>query len=108
MRCAAELVDRYGPIPPTVENLLAVARFKVVCRGFGVREVSLQGNSVRFSPLDLPESGQLRLQRLYDRASYKQTVGTVTVPPSEGRRESRRGRSLRSSSVANRCATSRC
>ena len=40
----AELVDRYGPIPPSVENLLAVARFKVLCRRYGVTEVSLQGN----------------------------------------------------------------
>ncbi|MBE7188414.1 transcription-repair coupling factor [Jatrophihabitans endophyticus] len=80
----AELLDRYGPIPPAVENLLAVARFKVVCRRFGVREVSLQGTSVRFSPIDLPESGQLRLQRLYDRSNYKQAVGTVTVPRPKG------------------------
>ena len=40
----AELLDRYGPIPPPVENLLAVARFKVLCRRYGVTEVSLQGN----------------------------------------------------------------
>ncbi len=46
----AELVDRYGPIPPPVENLLAVARFKVLCRRYGVTEVSLQGSSVRFTP----------------------------------------------------------
>ena len=75
-----ELVDRFGPIPPPVENLLAVARFKVLCRRYGVTEVSLQGNSIRFSPLDLPESAQLRLKRLYDRSLYKQAVGTVSVP----------------------------
>jgi transcription-repair coupling factor (superfamily II helicase) len=75
-----ELVDRFGPIPPPVENLLAVARFKVLCRRYGVTEVSLQGSSIRFSPLDLPESAQLRLKRLYDRSLYKQAVGTVSVP----------------------------
>ena len=75
-----ELVDRFGPIPPPVENLLAVARFKVLCRRYGVSEVSLQGSSVRFSPIDLPESGQLRLRRLYDRSLYKEAVGTVAVP----------------------------
>ena len=46
----AELIDRYGPLPPPVENLLAVARFKVVCRRYGVTEVSLQGSTVRFTP----------------------------------------------------------
>jgi transcription-repair coupling factor (superfamily II helicase) len=67
-----------------VENLLAVARFKVVCRRYGVTEVSLQGNAVRFTPLDLPESAQLRLQRLYDKSLYKQTVSTVSVPRPKG------------------------
>ncbi|WP_375499434.1 transcription-repair coupling factor [uncultured Jatrophihabitans sp.] len=85
----AELLDRYGPIPPQVENLLAVARFKVACRSFGITEVSLQGGgaqggTVRFSPLELAESAQLRLTRLYDRAGYKQAVGTVTVPRPRG------------------------
>ncbi|HEV7206102.1 MAG TPA: transcription-repair coupling factor [Jatrophihabitans sp.] len=80
----AELLDRYGPIPTAVENLLAVARFKVLCRRYGVSEVSLQGTSVRFSPLDLAESAQLRLQRLYDRSLYKQAVGTMAVPRPKG------------------------
>ena len=80
----AELVDRYGPIPPPVENLLAVARFKVLCRSYGVTEVSLQGNSVRFTPLELAESAQLRLQRLYDKSHYKQTVSTMSVPRPKG------------------------
>jgi transcription-repair coupling factor (superfamily II helicase) len=80
----AELIDRYGPIPAQVENLLAVARFKVLCRRFGVTEVSLQGNLVRFSPLELPESAQLRLQRLYDKSHYKPAVDTVSVPRPKG------------------------
>ena len=76
----AELVDRFGPIPPPVENLLAVARFKVLCRRCGVTEVSLQGGSVRFSPVSLPESAQLRLKRLHDKSLYKQAVSTISVP----------------------------
>jgi transcription-repair coupling factor (superfamily II helicase) len=80
----AELLDRYGPIPPAVENLLAVARFKVVCRSYGVTEISLQGQSVRFTPVELPDSAQLRLQRLYDRSQYKQTVSTMSVPRPKG------------------------
>ncbi|MCL2780686.1 MAG: transcription-repair coupling factor, partial [Actinomycetia bacterium] len=84
----AELIDRFGPIPPPVENLLAVARFKVACRRHGVNEVSLQGNTVRFSPVQLPESAQLRLRRLYDdgqrRALYKPAVATISVPRPKG------------------------
>ena len=80
----AELVDRYGPIPPPVENLLAVARFKVLARRYGVTEISLQGGSIRFSPMTLPESAQLRLRRLYDRSLYKQAVSTLSVPRPKG------------------------
>jgi transcription-repair coupling factor (superfamily II helicase) len=80
----AELVDRYGPVPPPVENLLAVAHFKVLCRRFGVTEVSLQGNLVRFTPVELAESAQLRLQRLYDRSHYKPAVATMSVPRPKG------------------------
>ncbi len=76
----AELLDRYGAIPSQVENLLAVARFKVLCRRFGVTEVSLQGNLVRFTPVELPESAQLRLERIYDRSHYKAAVKTMSVP----------------------------
>ncbi len=80
----AELVDRYGPIPAQVENLLAVARFKVLCRSHGITEVSLKGSTVRFSPLVLAESAQLRLQRLYDKSHYKQPLSTVSVPRPKG------------------------
>jgi transcription-repair coupling factor (superfamily II helicase) len=80
----AELVDRYGPIPAQVENLLAVARFKVLARRYGLTEVTAQGNLVRFSPIELPESAQLRLQRLYDRSHYKPAVSTMSVPRPKG------------------------
>jgi transcription-repair coupling factor (superfamily II helicase) len=95
----AELVDRYGPIPPAVENLLAVARFKVLCRRHGVTEVSLQGASVRFSPVHLPESVELRLKRLYERAVYKQMVSTIAVPRPRGAAGLGDGRSLASPST---------
>jgi transcription-repair coupling factor (superfamily II helicase) len=56
----------------------------VLCRRYGITEISLQGQSVRFTPLDLPESAQMRLQRLYDKALYKHTVATVSVPRPKG------------------------
>jgi transcription-repair coupling factor (superfamily II helicase) len=76
----AELVDRYGPIPPAVENLLAVAAFRVHAKGFGISEVTLQGNAVRFAPVALRESQVLRLQRLFPGTIVKQTVDTILVP----------------------------
>jgi len=36
---AAELVDRFGPLPPEVENLLAVVSLKRACREAGVEKL---------------------------------------------------------------------
>ncbi len=83
----AELLDRYGPLPPQVENLLAVARFRVFCRRYALSEISLQGNSVRFSPLVLPDSTLTRLQRLHPKSLYKSTVATMAVPRPKGVRK---------------------
>ncbi|GAA0512893.1 transcription-repair-coupling factor [Saccharopolyspora subtropica] len=81
----AELTDRYGAPPEPVERLLKVARFRQVCRNHGVREVLLQGSSVRVAPLELADSQLVRLKRLYPKAVYKAAVRTVSVPrPTEG------------------------
>ncbi len=80
-----ELKDRYGSPPLPVERLFAVASFRDVCRTHGVTEVSTQGRSVRFTPLDLRDSQLVRLKRLYPKANYKAVTNTVVVPrPTEG------------------------
>ncbi len=76
----AELVDRYGAPPEPVRNLLEVARLRTVARAAGIGDISLQGNHVRFGPLELRESQELRLQRLYPRSIVKHTLGTILVP----------------------------
>src|ERR1700756_638871 len=60
-----ELLDRYGPLPTPVETLLQVARLRFAARRVGLTDITLQGNHVRFAPVDLPDSRQVRLQRLY-------------------------------------------
>ncbi|MGH3432803.1 MAG: TRCF domain-containing protein, partial [Thermocrispum sp.] len=75
----------YGQPPAPVQRLLAVAGLKQVCRAAGVTEVSAQGNAVRFAPLRLADSQQVRLKRLYPKALYKVATSTVSVPrPTEG------------------------
>src|SRR6478609_4341861 len=76
----AELVDRYGAPPEAVRNLLEVARLRTVARAAGIGDISLQGNHVRFGPLELRESQELRLQRLYPGSIVKHALGTVLVP----------------------------
>ncbi|KQZ90342.1 transcription-repair coupling factor [Phycicoccus sp. Root563] len=76
----AELVDRYGALPEPVRNLMEVARLRTVARAAGVADISLQGNYVRFGPVELAESAQLRLQRLYPKSLVKDAVHTILVP----------------------------
>ncbi|RRO15489.1 transcription-repair coupling factor [Saccharopolyspora rhizosphaerae] len=88
----AELTDRYGQLPEPVERLLKVARFRQICREHGVREVTLQGSSLRFAPLELPDSKQVRLKRLHPKAVYKPAMRTVSLPrPTEGAAGGRMG-----------------
>ena len=76
----AELVDRYGPMPEVVANLLEVARLQVLARRANLREVSAQGTSIRFAPVNLPDSAQIRLNRLYPGSTIKHAVSAVLVP----------------------------
>ncbi|XVQ12544.1 transcription-repair coupling factor [Spirillospora sp. CA-255316] len=75
-----ELKDRFGPLPVPVLNLLEVARFRAKARKAGLTEVTVQGNFIKFAPVDLPDSRQVRLQRLYPKSVLKQNVKTLLVP----------------------------
>ncbi|MFC4534258.1 transcription-repair coupling factor [Sphaerisporangium dianthi] len=75
-----ELVDRYGRPPQQVDNLLEVARFRVHARKAGLTDVALQGQHIRFAPVTLKESQQVRLDRLYPKAIHKVAAETLLVP----------------------------
>jgi len=76
----AELRDRYGPPPEPVLNLFEVARLRTVARSAGIADIAVQGTTVRFGPVTLRESQQLRLLRLYPGSIVKEAVGTILVP----------------------------
>ncbi len=75
-----ELVDRYGEPPEVVVSLLEVARLRARARQAGLTDITVAGNFVRFAPVELPESAQLRLQRLYPKSVVKSAVRTVLIP----------------------------
>ncbi|NJQ16063.1 transcription-repair coupling factor [Streptomyces bohaiensis] len=75
-----ELTDRYGPLPEPVENLLLVAGLRMLARSCGVGDITLQGNKIRFSPVELRESQEMRLKRLYPGAVIKEASSQVLVP----------------------------
>jgi transcription-repair coupling factor (superfamily II helicase) len=80
------MTDRYGEPPAPVKNLVAVARFRLLARAYGLTDVSVQGRHVRFGPLPLPDSKQLRLKRYHPDAVYKQAADQVSVPRPATRR----------------------
>jgi transcription-repair coupling factor (superfamily II helicase) len=82
----AEMTDRYGEPTPPVANLVAVARFRLLARRYGLTDVSLQGRHIRFSPLALPDSKQLRLKRYHPDAVFKAATDQVSVPRPSTRR----------------------
>src|SRR5207248_129368 len=47
---AAEIQDRFGPLPPAAQSLLRIARLKLAARALGVRRLDLgpQGGTVLF------------------------------------------------------------
>ncbi|MFJ7155911.1 transcription-repair coupling factor [Streptomyces sp. NPDC101118] len=75
-----ELTDRYGKLPEPVENLLLVAGLRMLARACGVADITLQGNNVRFGPVELRESQELRLKRLYPGSVLKPATSQVLVP----------------------------
>ncbi|RKS72060.1 transcription-repair coupling factor [Actinomadura pelletieri DSM 43383] len=75
-----ELKDRFGPLPVPVLNLLDVARFRTKARRAGLSDITVQGNFIKFTPVDLPDSMQVRLQRLYPKSILKPATDTLLVP----------------------------
>ncbi|AWN27643.1 transcription-repair coupling factor [Streptomyces sp. NEAU-S7GS2] len=75
-----ELTDRYGKLPEPVENLLLVAGLRMLARACGVSDITLQGTNIRFGPVELRESQELRLKRLYPRTVLKPATQQILVP----------------------------
>ena len=69
------------PAPAPVRNLLRLAGVRAQATAVGLTEVVCFGGRARLTPVDdLPESKQVRLDRLYPGAIWKQTERTLVVP----------------------------
>ena len=75
-----ELVDRYGQLPDEVRNLLEVAAFRNLARAAGLAEVVVAGKQIRFGPVELRESQELKVKRLYPGTLVKPALRTILVP----------------------------
>ena len=106
-----ELTDRYGPPPVPVLNLLEVARLRERARRAGLTDITLQGSHVRFAPVQLPESREVRVHRLYPGTVLKPAVRTMLVPAPRavaGRRRRPGARRPPRRWAHSRCATRTC
>ena len=83
-----EWEDRYGPVPAAAEALLEVARLRAECVRTDVREVTVTKGPgfggpkylARISPITLPTSKTIRLQRIYKGSVYKAEQAQLQLP----------------------------
>ena len=84
----AEWIDRYGPVPEPAEALLAVAGLRAECVRTGVREIVVTKGPgfggprylAKLSPLALPVSKTIRLERMYKGSLYKPEARQLQLP----------------------------
>ena len=82
---ADDMIDRFGALPTEVEHLMAVARLRNQAREVGVADVLTQGSRIKLHPVELPDSKQVRLKRLYPGANFRAAAKALQVPmPREG------------------------
>jgi transcription-repair coupling factor (superfamily II helicase) len=79
-----EFSDRYGAMPAPVEALVSIARLRVLLQSAGITEVIAAGQTVKISPVELPESRVMRLNRLYPGSVLKPATRTIVVPRPQG------------------------
>ncbi|KAB1504050.1 transcription-repair coupling factor [Corynebacterium sp. 320] len=80
-----ELRDRYGTPPEQIQLLAILTRLRMLCRDLKVHDIVLTGQKISFSPIDLADSGQVRLKRLFRSAQYRATTKIVLIPlPKKG------------------------
>jgi transcription-repair coupling factor (superfamily II helicase) len=74
-----EWLDRYGPLPPAAEALLAVARLRAEAVRLRIPTITVQRGVARLGGFELKESQKVRLRRLAPKAVAKDD-GEVAIP----------------------------
>ena len=79
MEIKAELQDRFGELPEPVNELLAVASLRIFAKQLGITDIAMAGKNLRVAPVVLPESAQIKLNRLYPGSIYKSASETILI-----------------------------
>ena len=59
---------------------MSIAKLRLIAKEYGLTDVNVAGTQVKLAPMDLPDSKQIRLKRLYPSAAYRATTGVVQLP----------------------------
>jgi transcription-repair coupling factor (superfamily II helicase) len=78
-----ELEDRFGPVPEPLANLLALQRARIKLGQAGARDVSLRGERLAVTPIELDSARARRLREQLPQALYEsgRSQVSVRVPP---------------------------
>ncbi len=71
-----ELFDRFGPVPDDVENLLSIAKIRIVCRNLQIRSLKEKGGEVHAEFADIYKVDVNKIMRL-----IKSSAGRVRLNP---------------------------
>ncbi|SQG64361.1 transcription-repair coupling factor [Corynebacterium renale] len=74
-----EMHDRFGPHPAPVERLLAVARLRNHARKAGISDIGVQGTRIKVHPVQLADSQQVRLRRLFPGSNYRAAAQAIQL-----------------------------
>jgi transcription-repair coupling factor (superfamily II helicase) len=82
-RLREELEDRFGPVPEPLANLLALQRARIKLGQAGARDVSLRGERLAVTPIELDSARARRLREQLPQALYEsgRAQVSVRVPP---------------------------
>ena len=73
------LVDRFGEIPQPGIELLAVAALRLYAKSLGLTDIAFSGKHLRLTPIQLPESAQIKLARVFPGSIYKSATQILLV-----------------------------
>lgn len=75
-----ELTDRYGELPARVSALVEVTKLRRRAQRSNLSDVVAMGSNLRLAPVDLPDSIQARLRRMYPKAKLLSQANALVVP----------------------------
>jgi transcription-repair coupling factor (superfamily II helicase) len=75
-----ELEDRFGPVPPPLENLIRLQDARIKLGRAGAQTVGFSAGRMRVAPIDLGEAGRRALKAELPDAVYESGRSTIAVP----------------------------